>query len=164
MGTVSDSVPFSELIQHPRETTLRLDKAETLRLVRRNQPDLMLATVERAERDAEVFDITTRLLVGIIAREPSREVLRSSLTGVFAWTRFLPEDGVDEFLAELVDVARASAEIRNLRPVAQLIIEWQHTAEIYADPELYRILTRERSSEDDFGPVEVPVVPEEEDE
>jgi hypothetical protein len=157
-------VPFSELIQHPRETTARLDKAETLRLVRRNQPDLMLATVERAERDAEVFDITTRLLVGIIAREPSREVLRSSLTGVFAWTRFLPADAVDEFLAELVDVARASAEIRNLRPVAQLIIEWQHTAEIHADPELYSILTRERSSEDDFGPVEVPVVSEEDDE
>ena len=164
MGTLRDSVPFSELIQHPRETTLRLDKAETLRLVRRNQPDLMLATAERAERDAEVYDITTRLLVGIIAREPSREVLRSSLTGVFAWTRFLPDDGVDEFLNELIDVARASAEIRNLRPVAQLIIEWKHTAEIYADPELHRILTRERSSEDDFGPVEVPIVPQEEDE
>ena len=159
MGTVSDSVPFSELIQHPRETTMRLDEAETLRLVRRNQPDLMLATVERAERDAEVFDITTRLLVGIIAQEPSREVLRSSLRGVFAWTRFLPDDAVDEFLAELVDVSRASAEIRNLRPVAQVIVEWQHTAEIYADPELYRRLTRERSPEGDFGPVQPPVEP-----
>jgi len=163
MGTASDSVPFSELIQHPRETTLRLDKAETLRLVRRNQPDLMLATAERAERDANVFDITTRLLVGIIAREPSRDVLRSSLMGVFAWTRFLPADAVDEFLAELVDVARASAEIRNLRPVAQVIVEWQHTAEIYADPELYRLANREFSGEEDFGPVEVPVVPEEDD-
>ena len=162
MGTVSDSVPFSELIQHPRETTLRLDKTETLRLVRRNQPDLMLATVERAERDAEVFDITTRLLVGIIAREPSPEVLRSSLTGVFAWTKFLPDNEVDEFLVELVDVARASAEIRNLRPVAQVIVEWQHTAEIHADPDLYRRLTREHSTEDDFGPVEVPVEPGEE--
>jgi len=163
MGTVSDSVPFSELIQHPRETTLRLDEAETLRLVRRNQPDLMLATVERAERDAEVYDVTTRLLVGIIAQEPSREVLRSSLTGVFAWTRFLPDGAVDEVLAELVDVARASAEIRNLRPVAQVIVEWQHTAEIYADPEFHRMLNREFSGED-LGPVEVPVVPGEEDE
>ncbi|WP_194916473.1 DUF6247 family protein [Catenulispora rubra] len=164
MGTVSESVPFSELIQHPRETTLRLDEAETLRLVRRNQPDLMLATVERAERDAEVFDITTRLLVGIIAQEPSREVLRSSLMGVFAWTRFLPADEVDEFLTELVDVARASAEIRNLRPVAQVVVEWQHTAEIHADAELYRRLTREHSTEDDFEPVEVPIEPGEEDE
>lgn len=162
MGALSESVPFSELIQHPRETTLRLDETEKLRLVRRNQPDLMLATVERDERDAEVFDITTRLLVGIIAREPSREVLRSSLTGVFAWTRFLPDGGVDEFLTELVDVARASAEIRNLRPIAQLIVEWQHTAEIYADPELYRLRNREFSGEDDFGPVEVPIVPDEE--
>jgi hypothetical protein len=164
MGTVSESVPFSELIQHPRETTLRLDEAETLRLVRRNQPDLMLATVERVERDAEIFDMTTRLLVGIIAREPSREVLRSSLTGVFAWTKFLPDDAVDEFLTELVEVARASAEIRNMRPVAQLIVEWKHTAEIYADPELSRMINREFSGEDDFGPVEVPGVPDEEDE
>lgn len=163
MGTLSDSVPFSELIQHPRETTMRLDEAETLRLVRRNQPDLMLATVERAERDAEIFDMTTRLLVGIIAREPSRDLLRTSLTGVFAWTRFLPDDEVDEFLTELVDVARASAEIRNMRPVAQLIVEWKHTAEIHADPELYRMLTREYPGDEDFGPVEVPVEPGEED-
>jgi hypothetical protein len=80
---------------------------------------------------------------------------------VFAWTRFLPDGAVEEFLAELVDVARASAEIRNLRPVAQVIIEWQHTAEIYADPELYRLLSREFSGKDDFGPVEVPVGPDE---
>ena len=163
MGTVSDSVPFSELIQHPRETTSRLAEAETLRLVRRNQPDLMLATVERVERDAEVFDITTRLLVGIVAQEPSREVLRSSLVSVFAWTKFLPDDEVDEFLTELVEVARASAEIRSLRPVTQVIVEWKHTAEIHADPELYRRLTREHSAADDFGPVDVPVLPEEDD-
>ncbi|ACU77270.1 hypothetical protein Caci_8447 [Catenulispora acidiphila DSM 44928] len=159
MATTSESVPFSELIQHPRETTSRLDRAETLRLVRRNQPDLMLVAAERAERDAEIFDVTTRLLVGIIAREPAPEVLRSSVLGVFAWTRFLPDAAVDEFLAELVGVARASAEIRNLRPVAQVIVEWQHTAEIHADPELYRMLTREFSPEDDFGPVDVPAQP-----
>jgi hypothetical protein len=156
MAAMGEAVPFSELIQHPRETTSRLDRAQSLRLVRRNQPDLLLVPADRAERDAEIFDITTRLLVGIIAREPRPEVLRESLRGVFAWTRFLPDEAVEEFTTELVGVARASAEVRSLRPVAQVIAEWQHTAEVYADPELHRKLTREYSSADDFGPVPAP--------
>ena len=51
MAMTSEAVPFSDLIQHPRETTLRLDHAQALRLVRRNQPDLLLVPAERAERD-----------------------------------------------------------------------------------------------------------------
>ncbi|SBW24114.1 hypothetical protein FDG2_4023 [Candidatus Protofrankia californiensis] len=30
----------------------------------------------------------------------------------------------------------------DLAPVAQLLAEWRHTAEVYADPELHAILTR----------------------
>jgi hypothetical protein len=153
---MGEAVPFSELIQHPRETTNRLTRTPALRLVRRNQEDLYLVRAERAERDAQVLDLTTRLLVAIIAREPQERILRESVLNVFAWTRFLPDDAIGEFLTELVAVARASAEIRNLRPVAQVIAEWQHTAEIYADPELHRQLTREYSAADDLGPIPDP--------
>jgi hypothetical protein len=156
MPLTSDVVPFSELIQHPGQTTRRLAESPALRLVRRNQPDLYLLLADRAERDAEIFDLTTRLLVAIIAREPQERILRESVVNVFAWTRFLPDDAIGAFVDELVGVARASSEIGNLRPVAQVIAEWKHTAEVHADPDLHRALAREYTAEDDFGPVPDP--------
>jgi hypothetical protein len=39
-------------------------------------------------------------------------------------------------------------------PVAQLIIAWQHTAEVHADPELLAVLTSD--SGEDYGPVPAP--------
>ncbi|MGW2378226.1 hypothetical protein [Kitasatospora sp. NPDC001683] len=42
----------------------------------------------------------------------------------------------------------------NLAPIALLLTQWKHSAEVYADPALYAILTRE--PEGDFGQVPVP--------
>ncbi|MFC3743981.1 hypothetical protein [Paractinoplanes deccanensis] len=38
-------------------------------------------------------------------------------------------------------------------PVTQLLTEWRHTAEVYADPTILSALTR---GADDFGPVPEP--------
>jgi len=47
-------------------------------------------------------------------------------------------------------------ELEEIRKGAQELIEWQHTAEVYADPELYRQLSREYTAADDLGPVAAP--------
>ena len=44
-----DSVPFSDLLRHPSETTDRLNGARAVRLHRRDAADLVLMTAERAE-------------------------------------------------------------------------------------------------------------------
>ncbi|MEV0128161.1 hypothetical protein AB0H83_06775 [Dactylosporangium sp. NPDC050688] len=38
--------------------------------------------------------------------------------------------------------------------MSQLLVEWRHTAEIHADPDLHRALTTQPL--DDFGPVPRP--------
>ncbi|WP_275410720.1 hypothetical protein [Sinosporangium siamense] len=40
----------------------------------------------------------------------------------------------------------------NLAPVAILLTQWRHTAEVHADPVLHELITRE--PEVDFGPTE----------
>ncbi|WP_198654554.1 MULTISPECIES: hypothetical protein [Nocardia] len=61
---------------------------------------------------------------------------------------------LDQFLAELVAVAQGAAALENLAPLAILLTQWRHTAEIHADPALLEILTRE--PEGDLGPVPLP--------
>lgn len=42
----------------------------------------------------------------------------------------------------------------NLAPIALLLTQWRHSAEVYADPALLAILTRDH--EDGLGPVPAP--------
>jgi hypothetical protein len=79
------------------------------------------------------------------------------LPTVLPWTRFLPAAVADELAAEFVATAHAAAAVDNMAPVAQLLTEWRHTAEVYADPELHAALTR--AHEGDHGPVAVPGTP-----
>ncbi|MEU6664079.1 hypothetical protein [Streptomyces sp. NPDC046821] len=70
------------------------------------------------------------------------------------WSVFLPEEDIETMLTELADTARGAAALKNLAPVALLLTQWRHSAEVYADPALHAQLTRE--PEGDLGPVPSP--------
>lgn len=144
-----ESVPFSELLRQPAETTDRLTRARAVRLRRRDAADLVLMSADRAEAEAEVIDVTARVLAGVARRDPGlvREVLPTALP----WVRFLPAVDIEAMADEFVATAEAAAAIGNTAAVSQLLIEWRHTAEIHADPDLHRALTRQPLA--DFGPV-----------
>ena len=73
--------------------------------------------------------------------------------------RHLPEEAWGEFAAEWLDTLSAAGDLDNNAAVEGVVAAWQHTAEIYADPELYAALTRNLDDED-YGPVPPPEVPE----
>ncbi|MEV7542764.1 hypothetical protein [Streptomyces sp. NPDC089915] len=153
MPAAFEDVSFSELLHHPAATTRRLDMFRALRLRRRGAGDLALMRLDRMERDASVVDFTSRLLAGLLRTE-NTDVLRQALPDALPWITFLPDGDVDALLSELVDTARGAAALENLAPIASLLTQWRHSAEIYADPELLAALTRE--PEGDFGPVPAP--------
>ena len=93
-----------------------------------------------------------RLLAGLV-RE-NIEALREALTEALPWSTFLPAEDVDTLLTELVDTARGAVALANLTPIALLLTQWRHSAEIYADPALLAILTREPDG--DLGPAPMP--------
>lgn len=150
-----ESVPFSELLRQPAETADRLTRTRAVRLRRRDAADLVLMSADRAEAEAEVVDVTARLLAGVARRDPN--LLREVLPTALPWVRFLPKADVDAMAEEFVATTEAAAAIGNTAAVSQLLVEWRHTAEIHADPELYRALTQETLG--DFGPVPRPDVP-----
>ena len=149
-----DEVPFTELLREPSATAGRLRDTRRLRLRRRDAEDLVLQSAERAAREDEVVDLSARLLAGLVHDAGGPPVLRRILPKTLPWTKFLPQAALDELLDELVETLRAAVSIDNLAPVSQLLLEWRHTAEIYADPELHAAATRVLS--DDGGPVPRP--------
>jgi Family of unknown function (DUF6247) len=102
---------------------------------------------------------TTRLFREMIRKDPMVMTLAVQvLPAVFPWVRHLPEDAWGEFAAEWLDTLNAAGELDNNAAVETVIAAWQHTAEVYADPELFAILTREHDGID-YGPVPRPGVP-----
>jgi len=71
------------------------------------------------------------------------------LTGL-PWVDFLPADDVETMMGEFI----AAVSVGDLAAISQLLIEWRHTAEIYADPDLYRALSSVPLG--DFGDVPRP--------
>ena len=153
MTATYEDVPFSELLHHPAATAERLDAVRALRLRRRDAGDLALMRIEQLERDESVVDFTARLLAGLVRAE-NVAVIRKLLPDALPWVTFLPEGDFDAFVAELVTVAQGAAELGNLAPVAVLLTQWRHSAEVFADPVLLEILSRE--PEGDLGSVPTP--------
>jgi hypothetical protein len=155
MPTESAAVNFSELVNKNKQTLARLEESPRLLLHRRDGEDLVLTTATRAEQDRTVVSAATRMLAALARREPhSMELLLGILPDAFPWTHFLPEADVHAFAVELVDTMRAADSVGNSASVAQLLIAWQHTAEVHSDPELLAALTREHA--EDYGPASDP--------
>ena len=153
MSAAYEDVPFSELLHHPAATAERLNGVRALRLRRRDAGDLALMRIDQLERDESVMEFTTRLLAGLVSSE-NIAVVRRLLPDAVPWATFLPEDDFDAFVTELVTVARGAAALGNLAPVAVVLTQWRHSAEVFADPVLLEMVTRE--AEGDLGPVPAP--------
>jgi hypothetical protein len=148
-----EEVPFSDLLHHPAATAHRLNDVRALRLRRRDASDLLLMRADQMDDDATVIDFTARMLAGLV-RTDNIQALADILPDALPWAVFLPADDLVAMLVELVQVARGAAAIENLTPVAVLLTQWRHSAEVYADPELFAALSRE--PEGDLGRVPVP--------
>lgn len=153
MSMPLESVPFSELLRQPAETTERLSRVRAVRLRRRDATDLVLMSADRAEAEGEVVDLTARLLASVVRRDPT--LIREVLPTVLPWVRFLPPEDIEQMAGEFVATAEAAAAMGNTAAVSQLLTEWRHTAEIHTDPDLYRVLAAPSSG--DFGAAARPV-------
>ena len=136
-------IPFSQLVQQPRETVARLEGTprRRLRLERRDGNDLILESADRAEADDDALRVTGSLFFHLMKTDKGARALLLALPDAFPWARFLPKRDVQTFLVELVDTIRACADLGNVAALMPVIAAWQDTAEIYSDPELLRAAT-----------------------
>jgi len=155
--SIAEEIPFSQLIQHSRETLARLEKSQSrqLRLVRRDGEDLVLESAKRAEADSQALLTAARLISEMLRSNETAAPVLKVLPIVFPWMRFLPDTAAQEFAAEFAGTARAAAEMGNMAPVGPVIEAWRATAEVYADPSLHKALTAPLDGTD-YGPVPEP--------
>jgi hypothetical protein len=153
MSALYDEMPFSDFLHQPAATAARLEAVRAIRLRRRGSDDLALVRADQTDRDATVIDFTSRLLAGL-ARTGETEAIRRVLPEALPWSTFLPESDRDQLLSELIEVAQGSASLRNLGPIAVLLEQWRHSAEVHADMELYKYVTAETN--DDLGRIAKP--------
>ncbi|MCP2316677.1 hypothetical protein APR12_002014 [Nocardia amikacinitolerans] len=109
--------------------------------------------VSQLDAEGTVVDFTARLLAGL-TRRLGVDAVREVLPDAVPWVTFLPAEDIDQFLVELVAVAQGSAALENLAPLATLLTQWRHTAEVHADPALLELVAAEPGG--DFGAVEPP--------
>ena len=145
-------MPFSELLRQPAETAARVLRTRAVRLRRRDAADLVLMSADRADAEGQVVDITARLLATLIHQSP--DLVREALPTVLPWMRFLPAQDAAQLADEFVSTAEAAAALGNTAAIHQLLAEWRHSAEIYADPELHEALVSQQTG--DFGTVPRP--------
>ena len=147
-------VNFSDLSNKPVETVKKLQHSpsRSLRVHRRGgEEDLVLTTASHAAEVTETASATTKLFLALMRENDQTRTLATEVVPTaFPWVRFLPKQDLQAFVVELVDTLEASDSLENWTPVAHLITEWRHTAEVHADPELRASL---QSDGDDFGPV-----------
>ncbi|MFC9431269.1 hypothetical protein [Streptomyces sp. NPDC056987] len=161
MTTAPAEANFSDLINSPTDTVHRMqdNPRKGICLHRRgSEEDLYLTTAARAEEVVQVVDTTTRMFVALMKTDPMAvELLTRVFPDAFPWVRFLPQKCVQEFLVELIETARSSTELGLVAPIARLVTQWRHTAEVYSDPDLLARLTAEDLG-DDYGPTPLPLV------
>jgi len=158
--TVAAEVNLSDLLNKPKATLALLDTNRRLVLRRRDAEDLVLTTAERAAADTAVVRDTTRLFAEMMRTEPMVMALAVQvLPAIFPWVRHLPDEAKEQFAGEWLATLTAAAGMNNNAAVEGTVASWRSTAEIYADPELYAILTKDHDK-GDYGPVPPPEVPE----
>jgi len=148
-------VPFSD-IQNKGKATLaewQRSGARPLRVTRRDDEDLVLMTAVRADQEREVLAAATAMVDALLHSDDG-VLVRKVVAAAFPWVSYLSGEEVADFVDELIASLRVGSSLDNPAPSARTIETWRHTAEVYADPDLARILSA--PSEGDFGVVPVP--------
>ncbi|WP_156753347.1 hypothetical protein [Actinokineospora pegani] len=157
MPATASEINFSDLSNKPADSVRKLQESpnQTLLVHRRgDEEDLVLTTVSRAEEVREVVSTTTTLFIALMQQHADvRELVTDVMPRAFPWVRFLPREDMQAFAVELVETLEAANSLGTPAPVTRLITEWQHTAEVHADPRLLDIL---RQSGEDLGDVPAP--------
>ena len=138
MGTAEATL--TDFLRDPNAVVERLEHGDVV-LHRRNAADLRLSLESRGDSITESVGVLAGILSIALTDGRVRSRMRTGAAAI-PWLAFLPETERELFLAEFLRVAKASAELGVLTPMAQLLREWRATAAIHAEPGLAAELRR----------------------
>jgi hypothetical protein len=114
--------------------------------------------VEEARRGVITHLTVAGERVAAIVPESELEVPRSAVKALlraYPWVRSLSRGDIQVFVVELLEAVQTTSELDDMAPLEAVIAAWRGTAEIHADPELFKAATAPLDGTD-FGSVPVP--------
>ncbi len=132
MSTVT--VPYSKFLRGPSATIARLEAGEDVVLERRDAENFVLMRAQRFNATLGGISIAARAMRQLIKRDPAlaQEIIADELP----WINWLLATERTQCMTDLISSLEAGAETQNMVPFAQTMLEWLHTAEVWADPDL----------------------------
>ncbi|MCZ7414863.1 MULTISPECIES: prevent-host-death family protein [unclassified Streptomyces] len=149
------TVPFSDLSKHSKRVAETVERAQRVRVTRRDGEGLYLTTERHDQQREETADVTSRLFTALMSHDEGARAVLMSLPSVFPWVRHLSAEEVREFVVDLIDATRDAVELDVHTNVHRVVTEWRATARILADPDLAAQLTTPLPDED-HGEVPAP--------
>jgi len=146
------TVTFSEFLRGPNPIA-EMAYANDVVLTRRNDEDLLLSTVWRQTYRDEATTVAASALRSLARSHP--DLVAAALVDELPWLSWLPDDEEAQCVKQMVVDLAAGASVKSYRAFFQHMIQWKHTAEIYADPELLAEITRPLTGPE-YGPVPRP--------
>ena len=146
------TVTFSEFLRGPNPVAEMVYRDDVV-LTRRNDEDLVLSTVWRQNYREEATTVAAGALRSLARSHP--DLVASALAAELPWLSWLPEDEEVECVKQMVVDLAAGASVKSYRAFFQHLIQWKHSAEIHADPELLAEITRPLTGPE-YGPVPRP--------
>lgn len=135
---------FTHMLRNSGEVLAEVEHRDVV-LRRRDGEDLFLGLRSRSESVRDALGVLARVLVAASVDPDTRRRVAGGLTASLPWTTFLPGDEREEFFEALTATAAACVEVDTFEPLSHLIEGWRATAEIYANPDLAKVLNVPRS-------------------
>jgi hypothetical protein len=133
-------VPYSSFLRGPSEVLPALEHGD-VRLERRDAEALVVTRVGRYQAAMLGIAVTARMLRSLVKQAP--DLAESLLSEELPWLTWMPPAEQMDCLSEVLNQLAAGAETGTFEPFARTVTEWEHTAEVWATPELARRLTSE---------------------
>ncbi len=133
-------VPYSSFLRGPSAVLPALERGDVL-LDRRDAENLVMMRAGRYRAAMRGMSLASAMVRDLAKKDaaPAARLLAEQLP----WLAWMPKPEQQACLSEILTHLAAGAETGTFEPFARALAEWEHTAEVWADPKLARRLSSE---------------------
>lgn len=132
---------LTHMLRNSGDVLAELDEHDVV-IRRRDGEDLYISVRSREGSLQEALHVLGILLASLTDEPDIARRIVDAMADSLPWTSFLPEPERAEFLADLARVSAACVELQSYEPLGHVINSWRATADVYANPELMKLLRK----------------------
>jgi hypothetical protein len=131
-------VSYSSFLRGPSEVLPALERGD-VQLDRRDGEPLVMTRARRYHAWMQGIALSARMIRHLLKDDP--DLAEDLLADELPWLPWMPRAEQRACLSEILTHLAAGAETGTFEPFARAVTEWEHTAEVWADPALAKRLT-----------------------